>query len=64
MPRLDGVEAARLLMERHPEMGIVLVSGTERMDVEFIPKDEVDRKLVGALMQAGAGSRRLRVIRL
>ena len=64
MPRLDGVEAARMIMERHPEVGVVLFSGTDRSDVEFVRKSDIEGTFVDAVAKAAAESRRLRVIRL
>jgi DNA-binding NarL/FixJ family response regulator len=67
MPVMDGLEATRLIRDRHPTMQVVLVSGSEFADrarqfldaveagaVGYLTKSRVRADLVGAILKATA----------
>jgi DNA-binding NarL/FixJ family response regulator len=69
MPVMNGLEATRLIHERHPPMGLVLVSGSEFAEGAFqlldsitvddasypyLTKTRVPNELVDTILRAGA----------
>jgi len=62
MPRLDGVEATRLILAQHPEMEIILVSGSDYQEKaldgryagarDYIRKSRIEHDLVDAVLSA------------
>jgi DNA-binding NarL/FixJ family response regulator len=69
MPVMNGLEATRLIHERHPSMGLVLVSGSEFAEGAFqlldsitvddvsypyLTKTRVPNELVDTILRAGA----------
>jgi DNA-binding NarL/FixJ family response regulator len=69
MPIMDGLEATRLIRERHPLMQVVLVSGSEfaerafafldeiKVDAasyRYLTKSRVPAELVNAILEAAA----------
>jgi DNA-binding NarL/FixJ family response regulator len=62
MPRLDGVEATKLILEQHPEMAIILVSGSDYQEraldgrdagaCDYLRKSLIEDHLVDAVLSA------------
>ena len=72
MPRLDGVEAARIILERHAGTMVVMVSGSENhaewLGLEetgahdFVRKSRVGDEIEEAILAAASQHRPLRLI--
>ena len=64
MPNMSGIELAELVLDQHPHVGVVLLSGytAETLDLErvttrgatFVPKPVTSGQLIGAVQQARA----------
>jgi DNA-binding NarL/FixJ family response regulator len=62
MPRLDGVEATRLILAQHPEIAVILVSGSDYQEKaleghyagarDYIRKSRIEDDLVSAVLGA------------
>jgi PAS domain S-box-containing protein len=67
MPHMSGIDLAGLVMDRYPDVGVVMLSGytAETLNLErvtargatFVPKPVTSRQLVLAVQQARAGRR-------
>ena len=67
MPNLSGIELAEQMMDRYPEMGVVLLSGytAETLDIErvtargatFVPKPVTSNQLLETVLGAVASRR-------
>jgi DNA-binding NarL/FixJ family response regulator len=76
MPKLDGVEATRLVLERHPGTVVILVSGSENHAAwlgnaktetgarDFVTKGMVADEIEEAILCAASQSRRLRLVHI
>lgn len=69
MPRLDGAEAGQMILEKHPDTAVVIVSGLEHDQhgpdkLDFVAKNRVQEELVAAIKRAGEEKRRLRLLKL
>jgi len=74
MPGLDGVEATKLVLERHADTAIILVSGSDYQEkalegrdagaLDYVRKSRIAEELVGAICTAAQEKRRLRVVRV
>jgi DNA-binding NarL/FixJ family response regulator len=67
LPRLDGVEATKLILAQHPQTAIILVSGSEYQEralegrdagaADYLRKSQVDTHLVDAVISAVGAAR-------
>ena|SRR2546423_665126 len=64
MPGLDGVEATRQILAEHPDLQVLMVTGSDaRQDVDaartagaagYVTKDRIAAELVGAILDVAA----------
>jgi DNA-binding NarL/FixJ family response regulator len=67
LPRLDGVEATRLILAQHPQTAIILVSGSDYQEraldgrdagaSDYLRKSQVGTHLVDAVLSAVGAAR-------
>ncbi len=65
MPLMDGAEATKLIRRRHPDIGVIIVSGSRGSGLTaaraagahgFVPKAEAAVELIDVVLELGCGT--------